>query len=86
LAGDSAKLDRIIAETRAIGMARTDSLLNSGFTALSAPVLSHDGTLAAAITIIGPSGQMDADFSGSGAVRLRQAASSISGELGLKPS
>lgn len=83
-AGDAAKLDRIIAETRAIGMARTDSLLNTGFTALSAPILSHDRALAGAITIIGPSGQMDADFSGAGAVRLRQVADSISGQLGLK--
>jgi DNA-binding IclR family transcriptional regulator len=37
------------------GLAETDSLLNDGFTGVSAPIWNHHGELAGALTIIGPS-------------------------------
>ncbi len=81
---DQAPLEKIIAETRSRGVARTDSLLNTGFTALSAPVFSYDGTLAAAITIIGPSALIDASFTGASARHLRSAAEHLSAQMGLE--
>lgn len=81
---DDATLEKIIAETRSRGMARTDRLLNMGFTALSAPILAHDGALAAAITLIGPSNSIDASFTGAGARRLQKTAENLSAQMGLK--
>jgi DNA-binding IclR family transcriptional regulator len=83
---DEFPLEKIIAETLSRGIARTDSLLNMGFTALSAPVFSHDGGLAAALTIIGPSSLIDASFTGPGARYLRSAAEQLSVRLGLESS
>lgn len=37
------------------GLAETDGLLNDGFTGVSAPIRNHQGELAGALTIIGPS-------------------------------
>jgi DNA-binding IclR family transcriptional regulator len=82
---DEASLAAIVAETRARGLARTDGLLNIGFTALSAPVLGHDGSLAAAITLIGPSGGMDVSFTGNYAKRLRRTAEDLTAQMGWKP-
>jgi DNA-binding IclR family transcriptional regulator len=79
---DEAGLETIIAETRARGLSRTDGLLNIGFTALSAPVLRHDGALAAAITLIGPSNGMDASFTGTCAKKLRSSAEILSAQMG----
>jgi DNA-binding IclR family transcriptional regulator len=81
---DEAVLEKIIAETRSRGVARTDGLLNIGFTALSAPVFAHDGALAAAITLIGPSDGIDASFTGAGAQKLRKAAEGLSVQMGLE--
>lgn len=73
---------RIAEETRARSLSRTDSLLNIGFTALSAPVFSYDGSLAAAITVIGPSTGMDASLSGRAAKRLLAIARGLSAQMG----
>ncbi len=81
---DEAALEKIIAETRSRGVSRTDGLLNMGFTALSAPVFAHDGILAAAITLIGPSNGIDASFTGATARRLRKAAEGLSAQMGLE--
>ena len=77
-----AALARIVEETRARSLSRTDSLLNIGFTALSAPIFAHDGSLAAAITVIGPSTGIDASLTGRGAKRLLTAAKALSTEMG----
>jgi DNA-binding IclR family transcriptional regulator len=77
-----AVLTEIIAETRKRGLAHTDGLLNLGFTALSAPVFSHDGSIAAAITLIGPSTVVDTKFDGKNATFLRAAAESLSVKIG----
>jgi DNA-binding IclR family transcriptional regulator len=81
-----ADIDKIISETRARGLSRTDGLLNIGFTALSAPVLAHDGALAAAITVIGPSGGIDTTLNGRTARLLRRAAEDLSAQMGWRTS
>jgi DNA-binding IclR family transcriptional regulator len=73
---------RIAEETRARSLSRTDSLLNIGFTALSAPVFAYDGSLAAAITVIGPSSGMEASLSGRAAKRLSAIARGLSAQMG----
>jgi DNA-binding IclR family transcriptional regulator len=83
---EEAELAKIIAETRSRGIARTDGLLNIGFTALSAPVLAHDGTLAGAITVIGPSGGIDTTLAGRTARLLRSAADGLTEQMGWKTS
>ena len=81
-----AELERIAGETRTRALARTDGLLNIGFTALSAPVLAHDGTLAAAITVIGPSGGIEASMTGRTARLLRRTSESLSEQMGWRAS
>jgi DNA-binding IclR family transcriptional regulator len=48
---DAASLRKRVAEA---GIAETDSLLNDGFTGVSAPIWNHQGELAGALTIITP--------------------------------
>jgi DNA-binding IclR family transcriptional regulator len=77
-----ASLATIIAETRARKLSRTDSLLNMGFTGLSAPVFGHDRKLAAALTLIGPTSGMDASLNGANAQMLRKAAEDLTARMG----
>ncbi len=72
----------VIDETRAAGMARTDSLSHLGFSALSAPVFAHDGEVNAAITLIGSSSSFDSALDGGNARHLRTATQSVSAGLG----
>lgn len=75
-------VENIIRGTNARGLAKTDSLLNSGFTALSSPVFNHDNTICAAMTLLGPSGLADVAYTGRNARLLRQATRSLSRQLG----
>jgi DNA-binding IclR family transcriptional regulator len=77
-----ATISRIIEETRAREIARTDGLLNIGWSALSSPIWSHDGSIAAAITIVGPSSGFDTSLTGRIAKRLRAAAHEVSTQMG----
>jgi DNA-binding IclR family transcriptional regulator len=77
-----AAIARIIEETRARELARTDGLLNIGWTALSSPILQHDGGIAGAMTVIGPNAAFDASLSGRVAKRLLAAAREVSAQLG----
>jgi DNA-binding IclR family transcriptional regulator len=79
-----ALLDRIVKATRRRGLARTDSLLNVGFVALSAPVFDHEGALAGALTALGPAGAFDTRFEGETAVALASAAAAASEALGYR--
>lgn len=79
-------MEDIVRETKARGLARTDGLLNSGFTALSAPVFNHDDTICAAMTLVGPSGSTDVAYNGRNARFLRQATRTLSGQLGFRES
>jgi len=75
---DIEKLKRRIRER---GLAETDSLLNDGFTGISAPIWNHQYELAGAITIISPS-----ENPSGGALRnvelLRDTARTLSRSLG----
>ena len=80
-----AAISRIIEETRARELARTDGLLNIGWTALSSPILTHDGSIVGAMTLIGPNSAMDASLTGRVAKRLLAAAREVSTEMGWGP-
>jgi len=80
-----AAIAKVIEEVRAHGMSRTDGQLNIGFAALSAPVFNHDGSVAAAVTVIGPSSSMDAALDGPVAQELRAATLELSQRLGGAP-
>lgn len=80
-----AALSRIIEETRARELARTDGLLNIGWTAISSPILTHDGSIAGAMTVIGPNSGIDASLAGRVAKRLLSAAREVSSQLGWGP-
>jgi DNA-binding IclR family transcriptional regulator len=83
LAGaDTTPLARLAAETRRRRLARTDSLVANGFAALSASVFDHEGGLAAAMTVLGPAGVLDARLDGPLARALSEAASEASETLG----
>lgn len=80
-----ADLAQIIAETRRRDLSYSDGLLNIGFTAMSAPVLAHDGGLAAALTVIGPTGVLDDSLDGRTAGLLRSTAAALSEQMGWVP-
>src|SRR5256885_10569463 len=79
-----AKLDALVREVRRRGVAQTASLLNVGFTALSAPVFDHAGDLCASLTLIGPAALLDTDPNGENADALRSTAADISRQLGFR--
>jgi DNA-binding IclR family transcriptional regulator len=83
---EESEIETVIAETRTRGISRTDGLLNLGFTAVSAPVFGHDGALAAALTLIGPSGAIQASLNGRAARLLRRAAEGLSEQMGWRAS
>lgn len=58
-------------------------MINEGFVALAAPVFDHDGMLCAAMTVIGPSGLMDADLEGKSARVLKRAVNRLSRLMGF---
>jgi DNA-binding IclR family transcriptional regulator len=68
LAGKSAKpkfssteISQIVKSIKARGYAKTESLLNIGHAALSAPILDHEGRLAGALTLLGPASDFDCE-------------------------
>jgi len=78
------KIEELIAETRRNGMTQTESLHNEGFAAMSAPILDHEGTICASITLIGTIGLFDTDSDGEDAVALRTTTREISRQLGFR--
>jgi DNA-binding IclR family transcriptional regulator len=78
------KIDSLIQETRRNGMTQTESLHNEGFAAMSAPILDHEGTICASITLIGTIGLFDTDADGEDAVALRATTTDISRQLGFR--
>jgi len=80
-----ADLRRTLEEIRRLGLATSDSLVNVGFAAMSAPVFDHDGRLAAAMTALGPAAHLDTRPDGAVAAALRDAATAASAEMGNRP-
>lgn len=75
-----------IEEIRRLGLATSDSLLNTGFAAISTPVFDHDGRLAAAMTALGPAVHLDTRLDGATAAALRKAGAMASAAMGQRSS
>ncbi len=73
---------KILAETRAHGLARVEGDLLPGVAALSAPVFDHQGEIAAVLSALGPQGRFDSSWQGTLAGKLRRAARDLSHRLG----
>ncbi|MBE7419532.1 MAG: IclR family transcriptional regulator [Ideonella sp.] len=71
-----------LAEVHRHGLGRADEAVLAGVSALSAPVFDHGGAMVLAITAIGPSAAFDSRWGGAVAVALREAAHSVSAQLG----
>lgn len=82
---DRATLRRILEEIRRSGLATSESLVNTGFAAVSVPVFDHDGRLAAAMTALGPAAHLDTRPDGAVAAALRQAGAAASAAMGHRP-
>lgn len=70
-------------EVRARGLARVLDQPIPGVSAISAPVFDHEGHLAIAITIMGPTGGFDPDWTSLEARALSEVAGDISTQLGF---
>lgn len=77
------EIDARLNEVRQHRMARCVDDPVVGIGALSAPVFDHTRNIALAITIIGPSGLIDASYDGELASALRQCAAEASARLGF---
>lgn len=73
-----------IERVRAQGYATSESQINAGFSALSAPVLNHDGDIAAALTLVGPSQYLKGARRAEALKLLTTSARTLSAELGYK--
>ena len=79
-----AQADELFREVRKHGIGRVMGQLNPGVSALSAPVLDHDGHIAAVISTLGPAGSVDTSWNGSLAKSLREQAGALSETLGYR--
>jgi len=73
-----------VARVRAAGYATSESQINAGFFAMSAPVLNHAGELVAALTIIGPGQYLNKGRRCEALRLLTGAAGKLSSDLGYK--
>ena len=73
-----AQLDTV----RAHGISRSEGEIVPGINAMSAPVFSHAGAIALAITAIGPAGIFDTAWEGEIALALKASAEAVSQRLG----
>lgn len=80
----SEAIEDIIARCRSTGFARTESLLNSGFAGVAAPVFDHRGWIAAVVTVIGLKHRIDARPEAVTLRMLWQAAGEVSAALGFQ--
>ena len=81
----AAALRRILDQVRRSGLATSESLVNTGFAAMSVPVFDHDGGLTAAMTVLGPAAQLDTRADGPVAAALRQSGAAASAAMGWRP-
>lgn len=76
------ELETMVAAIRAAGISRCRDALLANFTSLSAPILDQSGLMIAAITLMGPIGTMDDEFSGPVAEALLSRAAALSKAAG----
>lgn len=77
----TATLDQV----RATRLAVSESLVNSGFAAISMPVFDFDHNLVAAMTALGPAAHLDTRADGAVATALRAAVDATSSAMGCVP-
>jgi DNA-binding IclR family transcriptional regulator len=77
------QIDKAVAEVREKGLARAVERPIPGVNAFSAPVFDHTGSIALAITAIGPSHTFDANWDGPIAEEFRKCAATVSMRLGF---
>ena len=82
------EFERELVEVRAHGLSRSEGDTVPGVNAMAAPVFDYNGSIALAITAIGPAGVFDSSWDGPIAGALRGSANQISQRLGapaIKP-
>jgi DNA-binding IclR family transcriptional regulator len=79
------EVEALAGTVRRHGLGRSRGSLLSDFTALSAPVFDHSGTLLAGITVMGPSSEMDDAYDGPVAEAVRAATERVSEAAGWRP-
>ena len=77
------QIDAAVAEVREKGLSRAVERPIPGVNAFSAPVFDHSGSIALAITAIGPSSNFDASWESPIAAELCKCAATVSGRLGF---
>ncbi|HET6617037.1 MAG TPA: IclR family transcriptional regulator [Gemmatimonadota bacterium] len=81
---DPERLDRELETVRARGWASAIEELETGYVAIGAPILGHDGSAVAAISIGGPAARLNRDRLQELAARVVQAAERTSRRLGAR--
>ncbi len=81
-AADKQELFRAYQKIREDGMTRTSGHPLPGVNAIAAPVFLFNGSIALAITLVGPAGTFDTRWDGEHASTLRQTANDLSYRLG----
>ncbi len=79
---DWKSLQPALNEVREHGLARAIGQPIPGVSAFAAPVFDHNGHIALVVTLVGPTGGFDPDWSSENARALRACAQSISHQLG----
>jgi DNA-binding IclR family transcriptional regulator len=78
-----ATLEEAIAQTRGLGLGRSENLRNDGFAGLCAPIFDHAGAIRATLTISGPASLCDVSYEGANAAVLKSEAGRISQQMGF---
>jgi DNA-binding IclR family transcriptional regulator len=81
---DAALVEQMIEDARTRKLSRGINHPTPGVAAFSAPVFDYSGNIALAITIMGPTGTIDADWDGPEAKAVRACAEAISRRLGYR--
>lgn len=63
------------------GTSISDGRLFEGFGAISVPIFGHDGRIAAALTVLGPTNALDLDTNGTAAIAVKKAAEKLTRSL-----
>ncbi|TPI64851.1 hypothetical protein FJ420_27170 [Mesorhizobium sp. B3-1-3] len=74
----------LVSTIRENGISRSRSGLLSDYTAISAPIFDHTGTIIAAIMVMGLRGVLDGDLTGPNAAALQSLARAISSDAGQR--
>ncbi|WP_260591421.1 IclR family transcriptional regulator [Sphingomonas sp. TF3] len=77
------EIDQRFGDVVRAGLGTTEGGLNPTVNALSAPIFDHRGVLVAALSTLGPAGELDVSPDGAVAVSLRKFAAELSAELGF---